>query len=124
MSLVSLKYRDLGLQLFQLNVILANLCAIQWHSFNFGITQQHQRIFRYHILFLRCFILPVLILVLLGGCVHAQSCAALCDPMDCSLPGSSCSWNSPGKSTGVGCHFLLQGSSPPRDRNCASCTGM
>ena len=28
----------------------------------------------------------------------------LCDPMDCSPPGSS-----PGKNTGVGCHALLQG---------------
>ena len=27
--------------------------------------------------------------------------------MDCSLPGS-CPWDSPGKNTGVGCHFLLQ----------------
>ena len=26
-------------------------------------------------------------------------------PMDCSL----CSWNSPGKNTGLGCHSLLQG---------------
>ena len=26
-----------------------------------------------------------------------------------------CPWNSPGKITGVGCHFLLQGSSRPRD---------
>ena len=31
-----------------------------------------------------------------------------CDPMDCSLPGS-CTLDSPGKNTGVGCHFLLQG---------------
>ena len=32
--------------------------------------------------------------------------------MDCSLPGSSVhgDWDSPGKNTGVGCHFLLQGS--------------
>ena len=31
-------------------------------------------------------------------------------PMDCSLPDSRflCSWNSPGKNTGVGSHFLLQ----------------
>ena len=29
--------------------------------------------------------------------------------MDCSPPGSSAHGNSPGKSTGVGCHFLLQG---------------
>ena len=27
-----------------------------------------------------------------------------------------CPWDSPGKNTGVGCHFLLQGSSRPRDR--------
>ena len=28
--------------------------------------------------------------------------------MDCSLPGSSGPWDSPGKNTGVGCHALLQ----------------
>ena len=39
----------------------------------------------------------------------AQSCPTRCDPMDCSPPGSSVQWNSPGKNTGVGCHFLLQG---------------
>ena len=31
----------------------------------------------------------------------------LCDPIDGSPPGSP-SWDSPGKNTGVGCHFLLQ----------------
>ena len=31
------------------------------------------------------------------------------DSTDCSLLGSSCPWNSPGKNTGVDCHFLLQG---------------
>ena len=36
-----------------------------------------------------------------------QSCPALCDPIDGSLPGSH-PWDSPGKNTGVGCHFLLQ----------------
>jgi len=35
----------------------------------------------------------------------AESCPTLCNPMDCSLVGK----NSPGKNTGVGCHFLLQG---------------
>ena len=40
-----------------------------------------------------------------------QSCLTLCNPMDCSLPGSS-PWNSPGKNTGVGCHSLLQGIFP------------
>ena len=34
-----------------------------------------------------------------------QSCLTLCDPVDCSLPGSS---SSPGMSTGVGCPALLQ----------------
>ena len=33
-----------------------------------------------------------------------------------------CSWDSPGKNTGMGCHFLLQGSSPTRDRTCVFCT--
>ena len=34
-----------------------------------------------------------------------QLCPTLCNPMDCSLPGSS---DFPGKHPGVGCHFLLQ----------------
>ena len=38
----------------------------------------------------------------------AQSFPTLCDPVDCSLPGSSVHGIFPGKSTGVGCHFLLQ----------------
>ena len=38
-----------------------------------------------------------------------QSCLTLCDPIDGSPPGSSIRpWDSPGKNTGVGCHFLLQ----------------
>ena len=35
-----------------------------------------------------------------------QSCLTLCDPVDCSLPGSSVHWNSPGKNTGVGSQSL------------------
>ena len=38
----------------------------------------------------------------------AQSCLTLSDPMDCSPPGSSNPWDSPGKSTGVGYHCLLR----------------
>ena len=41
-------------------------------------------------------------------CLVPQSCLALCDPMDSSLPGSSAHGDSPGKNTRVGCHFLLQ----------------
>ena len=51
-------------------------------------------------------------------CLVAQLCPTLCNPMDCSTPGSSVHADSPGKNTGVGCHALLQeifpthGSSP------------
>ena len=46
-----------------------------------------------------------------------QSCPALCDPMDCSLPGSSVLGDFPGKNTGVGCHTLLQGIVPTQGSN-------
>ena len=39
----------------------------------------------------------------------AHSCPILCDPMECSLPGSSLLGDSPGNITGVGCQALLQG---------------
>ena len=42
----------------------------------------------------------------------AQSCPTLCNPMDCSPPGSSVQGDSPGKNTGVGCLALLQGIFP------------
>ena len=37
-----------------------------------------------------------------------QSCPTLCNPIDGSPLGSPSPWNSPGKNTGVGCHFFLQ----------------
>ena len=36
----------------------------------------------------------------------------LCDPVDCSPPGSSVHEDSPGRNCGVGCHSLLQGNLP------------
>ena len=43
-------------------------------------------------------------------CMPAQLCPILCDPMVCSLAGFSVqTWDSPGKDTGMDCHFLLQG---------------
>ena len=45
-----------------------------------------------------------------------QSCPTHCDPMDYSSPGS-CPWNSPGKNTRVGCHFLLQEIFPTQGSN-------
>ena len=37
-----------------------------------------------------------------------QACPTLCHPIDGSPPSSTHPWDSPGKNTGVGCHFLLQ----------------
>jgi len=37
-----------------------------------------------------------------------QSCLTLCDPIDGSPTRLLRPWDSPGKNTGVGCHFLLQ----------------
>ena len=47
----------------------------------------------------------------------AQSCLTLCDPTDCSPPGSFVHGDSPGKNTRVGCHPLLQGISPTQELN-------
>ena len=52
-----------------------------------------------------------------GCCLVAKSRPPLCDPT-----GLLCPWDFPGKNTGVGCHFLLQGSSRPRDQTQVSCT--
>ena len=41
-----------------------------------------------------------------------QSRPTLCDPMDCSPPGSSVHGDSPGRNTAVGSCFLLQRISP------------
>ena len=50
--------------------------------------------------------------------VPAQSCPALCNPMDCMwLTHLHCPWGFPGKNTGVGCCFLLQGIFPIQGSN-------
>ena len=36
------------------------------------------------------------------------NCPTLCDPVDCSPLRLLCPWDTPGKNTGVDCHFLLQ----------------
>ena len=58
------------------------------------------------------FLVYVCICVCVCVCFVAQSCLTLCDPMDCSPPGSSVDGDSPGKNTVVGCHALLQGNLP------------
>ena len=40
-------------------------------------------------------------------CLVPQSCLILCNPMDCSPPGSSVHGDSPGRNAGVGCRALL-----------------
>ena len=50
-------------------------------------------------------------------CWVAQLCLTLCNPMDCSLPGSSVLGDSPGKNTGVGCHAFLQEIFPTQESN-------
>ena len=55
--------------------------------------------------------------VLLHMCAKSlQLCLTLCDPMDCSPPGS-CPWDSTGKNTGMGYHALLQGIFPTQGSN-------
>ena len=49
-------------------------------------------------------------------CLVIQSCLTLCDPMDCSPPGSSVHGDSPGKNTGAGSKPSSRRSSQPRDR--------
>ena len=45
-----------------------------------------------------------------------QLCPILCNPMDCSPPGSFVHGDSPGKNTGGGCH-VLQGIFPTQGLN-------
>ena len=46
-----------------------------------------------------------------------QSCPNFCNPLDYSLPGSSIHGIFQAKSTGMGCHFLLQGIFPTQGSN-------
>ena len=56
-------------------------------------------------------------------CLVAQCCLALCDPVGCSLPGSSIHGDSPGKDTAVGCHALLQGINQELNPDLPRCGG-
>ena len=50
-------------------------------------------------------------------CLVAQLCPSLCDPMDCSPPGSSVHGDSPGQNTRMGCHAFLQWIFPAQESN-------
>ena len=51
---------------------------------------------------------PISILDAAAAAKSHQSCLTLCDPIDGKPTRLPCPWDSPGKNTGVGCHFLLQ----------------
>ena len=59
-----------------------------------------------------CFSLETITMLLISYvlCLVAQLCLTLCDPRDCSPPGSSVHRDSPGKNTGMGCSDF-----PPRN---------
>ena len=50
-------------------------------------------------------------------CLVAQLCPTLCDPMDCSPPGSSVHGDSPVRNTGVDCNDLFHGIFPTQGSN-------
>ena len=50
-------------------------------------------------------------------CSVTQWCPTLCNPMDCSPPGSSVLGTFPGRNTGVSSHALLQGIFPTQESN-------
>ena len=54
-------------------------------------------------------------------CLVAQLYPTLCQPMDCSPPGSSVHGDSPGHNTGLGCHALLHRIFPTQGSNQVSC---
>ena len=51
-----------------------------------------------------------------GGLV-AKSCLTLCHPHGLQPARLLCPWDFPGKNTGAGCHFLLQGILPTQGSN-------
>ena len=50
-------------------------------------------------------------------CLGSKSHPNLCNPLECSLPGSAVHGIFPGKNTGVSCRFLLKGIFPTQGSN-------
>ena len=69
------------------------------HEFNVNESDEYICIDRY--IYMNICIYATLRLVI-------RSCPTLCEPMDCSPPGSSVHRDSPGTNIEVGCHALLQ----------------
>ena len=102
-----------------------NLCLLYWQADSYPLHHQGNPLCP----FVKLGYLPLYCRVALSDmdccwwCSVAKSCPTLCDPVDCSPPGSSVRGTFPGKNTGMGCHFLSQGDLPDRDRTCIFCTG-
>ena len=65
---------------------------------------------KYNVSVLILYSATLLHLFISSCCLAAKSSPSLSDPIGCSPPGSLPSpWDFPGKNTGAGCHFLLQG---------------
>ena len=59
---------------------------------------------------------PFRFLLCVCACLVTQSCPTLCNPMDCSPPGSFVHGDSQGKNPRVGCPTSSRQSSQPRDQ--------
>ena len=56
-------------------------------------------------------------------CLVSKPCLTLCNLVALQPTRLLCPWNSPGKSTGVGCHFLLQENFLTQRPNSCPCIG-
>ena len=77
-------------------------------------------IFRFYTVPIR---IPADVFVEIDVCVHSQSCPALCNPMDCNLPGSSVHGILQARILEWGAMPSFRGSLGPRNQACFSCTG-
>ena len=85
-----------------------------------GLSWTIHRLFKWFLMMAKSFILLFKQLLWWRNvcvCLVTQLCLTLCNPMDCSPPGSSVHEVSPGKNTGVGCHALFQGIFPTQGSN-------
>ena len=79
-----------------------------WRVFSNTTVQKHQFSISGLIFIPLVVVAFVTVLPCVVRCLIARSYLILCDPMDCSPPGSSVHGDSPGKNTGVGFHALFQ----------------
>ena len=100
---------------FQINTVL----AVLWHVIRFqslndnAFVKNHKSVSNHEFLFL---LLSILLQIFSSNLsfLFKFECFSLCmlshlDSVHGLQPSSSCPWNFPGKNTGMGCHFPLQG---------------